>query len=128
MSGYMGLAKAQYQTIVAKTAAYTLTNKDNDKIFTNRGATGAVTFTLPTASDLTDGWSARFFVVADQSVTIASAEGDNVVAFNDAAADSIAFSTSGEKVGAGVEVVRDGTGWLAFVSLGMDSQTPTIAT
>jgi hypothetical protein len=51
-----------------------------------------------------------------------------MVVFNDPTADSIAFSTSSEKVGAMIEVIGDGTGWLTLVHLGAETQTPTIAT
>lgn len=117
-----------YKRISAKTAAYTLTPDDNGKIFTNRGAGGAVTFTLPPTADIPTGFNVRFFVVADQNVTVASnGSADNIVAFNDAAADSIAFSTGSEKIGSGIEVVWDGAGWLAFVMLGAETATPTVA-
>lgn len=117
-----------YRQISAKTAAYQIVPEDIGKIFTNTGATAAVTLTLPVVADLTAGWWCRFYLTADQSLTIASqGSSDNIAAFNDAAADSIAFSTSGEKIGAGGELVWDGTQWLAFLNLGNDAQTPTVA-
>lgn len=114
--------------IEAKTANYSVTAADCGKTFTNRGATGAVNFTLPATAEIEAGWWARFFVVADQNVTVTSATADTMSVFNDATADSIAFSTVAERIGGGIEVVWDGTSWLTFVSLGAETQTPTIAT
>lgn len=125
---YMGLAPALFRDIEAKTAAYKILPEDVGVLFTNRGASGAVTLTLPDTSDIETGWYCDVFVVADQTVTVAAATADTMVVFNDAAADSIAFSTSNEKIGGGARFVWDGTGWLTFVNLGMDSQTPVIAT
>lgn len=117
-----------YRQIVAKTAAYQIVPKDIGKIFTNTGATAAVTFTLPPVADLTAGWWCKFFITVDFAVTIASyGSADNIAGLNDAAADSIAFSTSNEIIGAGAEFVWDGTQWLAFLNLGGDAQTPTVA-
>lgn len=109
----------------AKTADYTCTVAENNKLFTNRGAAGAVIFTLPACFI---GGRYRFFVEANQNVTITAPAG-TLVAFNNAAATSIAFSTASEKIGASVEVVanENGSKWLAIVSLGAETQTPTIA-
>lgn len=116
-----------WRGVTAKTANYTVTAADNNTIFTNQGAAGAVTFTLPT---IARGLRYRFFVEADQTLTITAATADTLVVFNDAAADSIAFSTSSEKVGGCFEVIAnaDATKWLVFVFLGAETQTPVIST
>lgn len=111
-----------------KTADYTITAADMGKIFTNRGATGAVTFTLPAAAAALKGRSVLVFVVAGQNVTVAGATADQMVVFNDATADSIAFSTAAELIGGCVEAICSGTDWLVRVALGSETQTPTIAT
>lgn len=113
---------------VAKTASYTLKVNDNNKRFTNSGAGGAVTFTLPAIADVYDGWSATFFVVADQTVTVTAPSG-KLVAFNNAAATSIAFSTASEKIGGGVTITYDAQAakYLAFVHLGIETQTPVVS-
>lgn len=79
-----------------KTSDYTVVANDNFTLFDNVGAGGAITFTLPS---LANGYLFGFRVQADQTVTVASNEGDNMVVFNDASADSVAFSTSGQKMG-----------------------------
>jgi len=122
-----GLNPDTYRTISAKTASYSVRPEDIGKIFTNRGAGGAVTFTLPTVSTIAAGWWCEFFVVADQNVVIASqGSSDNIVTFNDAGADSITISTAGEIIGASVRVIWDGTSWLAQLMV-HETQTPTIA-
>ena len=68
-------------------------------------------FTLPA---LANGYKFGFRVQADQTITVASAAGDDMVAFNDASADSVAFSTGGAKVGGLVVVYTNpaGTKWI----------------
>lgn len=97
-----------YRRVVPKTEAYTLTASDNGTLFTTSGATGGVTFTLP---DIAVGLQFEFLNLEDQDMTVASAEGDNMVVIDDAEADSIAFSTASEKVGARVlvESIYDGS-------------------
>lgn len=122
------ISRNLYHKIEAKTASYQIKPGDIGKVFTNRGASGAVTFTLPPVADLTVGWSCRFFVAANQSFVIASSgSADNITTFNDLTADSITINTSAERIGFGSEFVWDGTGWLAFNMLGAETQTPTIA-
>lgn len=95
----------------SKTADYTVLAADNFTLFDNTGASGAVTFTLPT---LANGLAFWFKVAADQTVTVASAAGNDMIAFNDASASSVAFSTSGQKIGGGVLVYANpgATKWL----------------
>jgi len=116
-----------FSTVVAKTANYTVLPADNNALFTNQGAVGAVTFTLPT---IARGLRYRFFAEAGQALTVASVVADTMVVFNDAAADSISFSTAAEIIGGGMEVIAnaDATRWLVFVNLGAETQTPVIAT
>jgi hypothetical protein len=116
-----------WRQVVAKTANYTVTAADNNTIFTNQGAAGAVTFTLPT---IAKGLRYRFFGEAAQNVIVASVVTDTLVVFNDLAADSIALQTAGEIIGSGFEVIAnaDATKWLVFVFLGAETATPTIAT
>ena len=124
---YMGLGDDAFKAISAKTAAYQVLPGDHGKIFTNRGASASVTFTLPNTADIQTGWNCRFFVVANHAVVIASyGSSDDISAFNDATADSITIDTSAERIGFGCEVVWDGTSWLAFVNQG-ETQTITIA-
>lgn len=115
-----------WKQVLAKTDNYTVLAADNNTIFTNQGASAAVTFTLPT---LAKGLRYRFFAEAAQNVHVVSATSDNLVVFNDAAADSINMNTSNEIVGAAVEVFAnaDGTKWLIFEMV-HDGQTLVVAT
>jgi len=100
------------QVVSAKTADYTILANDGGALFTNRGAGGAVNFTLPTVAAVGSGWWVDIHVVADQTVTVTAGTADTLVVFNDAAADSIAFAGASQKIGNGVRVICDGTGWL----------------
>lgn len=55
-----------------KTADYTLVLADRGKLFTNKGAAGAVNFTLPTDATTPAGWWAMFTVEAAQNLVIAA--------------------------------------------------------
>ncbi len=105
-------------TVSAKTAAYTLISVDSGNIFTNRGAVGSVTFTLPASAD-NNGMYAYFYAIADFAIVIATATTDTMVNPTDDAgtgdgdllADSFTFATSNEITGAGCMAFCDGTGW-----------------
>jgi len=125
MTGFR--TRSNVSEVLALTASATLTNDDLGKIVTNRGASGAVTITLPTPSGDNAGGEVRVMVVADQNVTVNCSTNDKIVIFNDAAADSVAWSTSGEKIGAGGDFVSDGTNWF-FRAQNAGANTVTTAT
>ena len=114
------------RSVVAKTTDYTVTAADHDTLFTTRGAAGAVNFTLPTTA--LAGLRYRFIAVADQNLTVTAGTADTIVTANDAEADSVAFSTSTEKIGGSFEVIGDGTSWLVVTHLPQTGHTVTIAT
>jgi len=118
-----------YRTVEAKTASYACVPGDLGKILTNRGAGGAITITLPpvTSPTLPHGWWVDVFAVAGQNLTVASAgSNDNIVTFNDAAADSVSFETASEIIGGSARFIWDGTGWLCQLFVN-ETQTPVIA-
>lgn len=119
-------ARSTRMKVEAKTASYTITTADLGKLFTNRGDTDAITFTLPAAASTPSGSWVKFLAVADFSLAVAGATGELVV-FNDAAANSIAMATASEIIGGGFEAICDGTSWLVY-PLGTETQTVTIAT
>lgn len=107
------------ERIVAKTAAYTVKDNEWGTTFTNRGATASVTFTLPAVTSLVAGMWFRFFAVSNYGLVVASAgSSDNIVALNDAGADSITCTTTSRMIGAVITVIFDGTGWLAIEGAG----------
>ena len=85
-----------FKRFESQTASYTVVAGDNMTMFDNTGASGAVTFTLPT---LANGYFFGFRVVADQNVIVASAAGNDMIAIDDASASSVAFQTTNEKIG-----------------------------
>lgn len=120
--GALGLASASRGqllppplNVVAKTTSYTILPTDPcGTLFTNRGASGAVTFTLPAATAVPAGTYYEFLGIADQNILVASAPADTLNGLNDAAADSLAMSTSMQKIGGHMRVVNDGTAWSAY--------------
>ena len=99
--------------IEAKTAAYTVKPRDCGKLFTNRGASGGVTFTLPKVSAALNGFVVEFATVAAQVITVASDPVDKLVVDSDAAADTIATAAV---IGQHLRAICDGTGWIIQVS------------
>ena len=102
-----------WRQVVAKTSAYTVTAADRDTIFTNQGASAAVAFTLPT---IAKGLKYLFYSEDNDGLSIVAATGDTLVCHNDAAADSIALSTTGRNIGGAMMVVAnaDATKWLVI--------------
>jgi hypothetical protein len=110
--------------IIVKTASYTITPNDFGYVFTTRGATGAVTFTLPAAGSVNNGEWVLFVNVANQNMTIAGAD-EGIVCFNDATADAIAYSTTNEKIAGAFLAISDGSSWFV-VPFSMETQTVTV--
>ena len=117
-----GIKTFEKKTVTAKAADYTVTAAETGRVFTTTGATGAVNFTLPAKAT---GLVYTFLNTVDQNMTITSDAVDTIVTFNDVAADSVAFSTVGEKIGAAAMAICDGTKWIV-VNLG--THTATVAT
>ena len=111
-------------SITAKTASYTITIADYSKVFTTRGATGAVTFTLPAASNSNKGEWVLFISVADQNMIVAGAD-EGLLVFNDLTADSIAYQTGSEKIAGAFVALSDGTSW-AVLPVASETQTITV--
>lgn len=108
------MVNATLRNVVAKTGAYTIKvplDRSGTR-FTNRGAGGSVTFTLPTLNNQPDfnGFWFEFYGVADQTIIVAAAAG-KAVTFNNAAATSLAAQTGGQKIGARITALWDGTSW-----------------
>lgn len=111
--------------VAAKTASYAITSADFFTVFTTRGSSGAVTFTLPAASSKNKGNLLLFINVADQNMLVAGTAGELVV-FNNAAATSIALQTSSEKIGGAFVAFSDGTSWIVL-PITQEAQTVTVA-
>lgn len=95
--------------VVAKTAAYTVQESDCGRVFTNRGAVGSVTFTLPKTSPELNGWSCEFFTAAAQAIVIATNPVDTLTVHADLTADTV---TTAATIGQHFTVICDGTSFL----------------
>lgn len=115
---YPGQAGWRLQT---KAADYTVADSDDGSHFF---ATAAANFTLP-AIALGRGYRFRFTMQADANLTVTAPAG-KLITFNNAAATSVAFSTSGNKIGASVEIVinHDSS---KYVALPYGANTMTVA-
>lgn len=96
----------------SKVADYTLLESDRDILWTNEGDVDAINFTLPATAKKDLAY--YFYVVADQDFTVTAGTADTMIVFNDAAADSVAFSTVSEKIGGSLAVIGDGAKWKVF--------------
>jgi hypothetical protein len=100
--------------VLNKSASYTVSPAKGDfsgTLFTTRGATGAVTFTLPTPTQALIDHFYDFLSVADQNM-IVSAGTNKAVTFNNLTATSLAAQTGGQKIGACIRAFCDGTSWI----------------
>lgn len=126
--------KAVKIPIIALTTNTTLTFPGyGGCLITNRGAAGSVTITLPASSDALAGSYVDVYVTDDQSVIVATTTTDTLIVDGDAAADSIAWSTSSHKIGNGARFICIGAatagsvgGWACVLSAA--ATTTTIAT
>lgn len=107
-------------------ASATLTAADSGTVFLVVGATAAVAITLPVIS--TGPFWFKIINCSDQDLTVSSQTADTLITFNDLTADSVAFSTSSEKIGGTVEVYCDGVSIVALTPIIAHSQTVTVAT
>lgn len=90
-----------------------------------------MTFTLPTPNRGLLGYWYRFLGVADQNIVVAAPAVDTLLVKNDAAADSLAMSTSGEKIGGEIEAtcIETSAGVYRWAAVGIAvGHTYTVAT
>lgn len=100
--------------VQAKTADYTVKAYESGTLFTNRGASADINFTLP-ATPLV-GLHYGFYLVENYEIKLTSGTADTIVAFNDKGCDTVAITTNNAQIGSMLEVFGDGTGWLTRVS------------
>lgn len=129
--GLLDSAAGLKKVPVAKTANYTIaTGTDpSGTVFTNRGAAGTITFTLPAPSAALAGVVYDFVTVAAQIMTVATLTADTLIADNDATADSLSTTA---RIGVSLRVMCDGTSWIATLTASIPAaafaQTGTVAT
>lgn len=100
-----------------KVASYTVLETDSGTIFTNRGDTDAIIFTLPTNPK--NGLFFIFVCAAAQNFTI-TAPADKLITYDNLAADGLTVTATQE--GATALVFADGSMWYG-VSLGQHDFT-----
>src|SRR5262245_39272018 len=98
---------------IAKTASYTIKAVQAGTIFTNSGATGAVTFTLPTAKA---GMRFTFIKVAAQNLLVKAAAGNKIAG---SAAGKVYQNVTAGDAGTGtLTIFSDGIDWYVLGSVG----------
>ena len=112
----MTLWQNAFKNIEAMTGTtYQVKGSDFGKILTNRGLTASIAVTLPALADLQAGFWVAFYGVSAYGFSIASSgSNDNIIALNDAAADSLTMTTTSRIIGAYVMCIYDGTSWLTI--------------
>ena len=105
---------------------YTFGAGDWGGVHTNRGVAGNIAYTLPDPTSIKAGTYLYVFCVAAGTVTVTCNEG--IVTLNNAAADSIAWSTANEIIGNGGKFLTDGTSWLFHNYIAAEAATTTVGT
>jgi hypothetical protein len=111
--------------VTAKTGNYTVVAADNLTTFTTTGNAGAINFTLPALAAVSPGWEATFFNTVGQNMTVTAPAG-KLIAFNNAAATSVALTTAGNLIGSGFRIVVD-DGTTKFMAMPIGAGTVTVA-
>mgnify|MGYP001338421699 FL=1 len=119
--------------VKAKTADYTVTTEDFslNTLFTNRGASAGVVFTLPAPSADLAGCQIDILGLAAQAITASSATADTLVvpshagAVGEATADSIALVNT-TAIGGKLSVLCDGTNMIALSNNNISGSTSLI--
>jgi hypothetical protein len=55
-----------------------------------------------------------FYIVDDYTLTVTADAADTMITFNDVQADSVAMSTGGQLMGGCIQIICDGTSWVAL--------------
>jgi hypothetical protein len=114
-------------TISAHTGTtYTFAAGDWGAVHTNRGNSGNIAYTLPDPTTIKAGTYLYVYCIAAGTVTVSCNEG--IVTLNNAAADSIAWSTASEIIGNGGKFLCDGTSWLFHNYIAAEAATTTVGT
>ena len=116
-SGFLGQARQ----VITKAADYTVVVADNGTLFL---ATAAVNFTLPTKAN---GLVFEFMQTADANMVVTG--NNDIVVKGDAAASTVTFSTSSQKIGSRVrlECVYSAASTLVWIVANLGDTTMTIA-
>jgi hypothetical protein len=100
------------RVVYSKTADYSIQLAESNAFFTNAGASGAITLTLPAAAT---GRHYCVYTYAAQTIYIDPATGDQIYHLTNSAGDRISNATVGDHV---CLVATGGTYWIAYVEHG----------
>lgn len=114
---YEGLAVGMVRAPVALTGDLYAKPSDCGQLFTNKGTAALVTVYLPPIADVPAGWWIEVFSADNDGIKVQAPSG-KLVTYNNAAATSVAVSTTGTNIGAYIKVVFDGALYLAIVHNG----------
>lgn len=109
---------------ITVTASTTLTSHDVGKTFFS-AASGACTFTMPNPATCSPGDEIILINTVDQNMLAALDE--KILFKGNAAADSVSYETSSEKIGGAFLMVCTGTKWAAL-PLAEEAVTITVVT
>lgn len=125
MKRLKGITKIDHlwQTVEVKAANYEVKASDTGKLLVGNKSGSGITFTLPEV-DVCEGCTWFFQQMQDQNMTITGGTADKIVAKHNAAADSVAFSTGNQKIGAACMVISDGSRYY-FFNLSSCTDSPT---
>ena len=104
-----------------KAADYTCLVRESGTVFTTSAATTAVNFTLPVATDGVIYW----FISGSDGEMMVTAPTAIIVCHDNAAATTIAWTTTAETTGSGFMFFSDGTKWYCANFPGLAAATHT---
>lgn len=116
----LGRYSADRKKIKALTASHTATVAECGTIFTTASASGAITVTLPSPSAAGKGWWCKVIRIDDSANDVTVAVGGNQVYGLEITGGFTHISgtsdivLAGAQVGLQVEMISDGTNWLAL--------------
>jgi len=93
-------------------------------------ATGANNFTLPATADCEPGVQFIFQQIADANLVVTGETAGDIISRNNAAADTLTFSTASNKIGAAVQlelIDSDGAGTLKWLARNLSDCTMVVA-
>jgi Tol biopolymer transport system component len=109
--------------IAVKTADATLTRSDSGKIITTYGDGDDIEITLPTAKY--KGFFCLIVQSTDNELKVTAGTADTLITHNDAAADSVSFTSASNQIGQAVLILCDGN---AYYALQVTAGTFTVGT
>jgi len=95
--------------VAAKTADHTCLVSESGTMFTTEAAAADIEFTLPAVADA-EGVIYWFYASEDYELLV-TAPADTLVAFHNAVADGITYTTTGAHIGNAFMMVCNGTKW-----------------